>query len=314
MPAPRRPLELGQCATPVPVSPKRAISSAFRWTQCASQTSSPSQPRSSRYCTGRTPKRSTQKTSSSSVSARWVCRRTPRRRASCAVSAISSGVTEKGEHGASAMRTMAPGAGSWKRSMAASLAARIASRSSTTSSGGRPPSDCPRSMDPRHGWKRTPRPRAASISTSSRSPAPAREDVVVVGRGRAARARERRQPGARGGRLHLVVDVGPHRIELDEPLEERRLLREPARGPLVEVVVAVDEARRGETAAAVDASACALRRRSLAEGDDAIVLDDQVAVAVLGAGGVDRGDRAALDDRPHASLPAASRTASRIFS
>ena len=64
---------------------------------------------------------------------------------------ISSGVTENGEHGASAIRTMAPGAGSWKRSMAASLAARIASRSSTTSSGGSPPSDCPRSMDPRHG-------------------------------------------------------------------------------------------------------------------------------------------------------------------
>ena len=34
------------------------------------------------------------------------------RPASSAVRAISSGVTENGEHGARAMRTMAPGAGS----------------------------------------------------------------------------------------------------------------------------------------------------------------------------------------------------------
>ena len=82
MPAPSRALELGQCATPVPVSPKRATSASSRWTQCASHTSSPSQPSSSRYSTGRTPKRSRQNASSSSVSARCVCSRTPRRRAS----------------------------------------------------------------------------------------------------------------------------------------------------------------------------------------------------------------------------------------
>ena len=139
---------------------------------------------------------------------------------------------------------------------------------------------------------------------------------MVVGRGRAARARERGQPGAGGRRLDLGVDVRPHRIELDEPLEERRLLGEAARGPLVEVVVAVDEPGRGQAAAAVDARDVAVLRgrRALADRDDAVALDDEVAVAVLGAGGVDRGDRAALDDRPHASLPAASRTASRIFS
>ena len=95
-----------------------------------------------------------------------------RRRASSAVSAISSPVTEKGEQGASAMRVMASGAGSWKASMAASEAARIASRSSTISSGGRPPRERPRSIEPRQGWKRTPRSRAASISTARRSPAP----------------------------------------------------------------------------------------------------------------------------------------------
>jgi hypothetical protein len=142
---------------------------------------------------------------------------------------------------------------------------------------------------------------------------------VVVGRGRAARARERGEPGAGGRRLDLGVDVRPDRIELDEPLEERRLLGQAAGGPLVEVVVAVDEPGGGQAAARVDVaggwgSNSGLRRRALADRDDAIALDDEVTVAVLGAGGVDGGDRAAFDDRPHASLPAASRTASRIFS
>ena len=101
-----------------------------------------------------------------------VCRRTFRCRANSAVSAISSLVTLNGEHGASATRTMASGAGSWKRSIASAQAWRIASRSSVTSSGGRPPWDFPRSMLPRHGWKRTCSSRAASTSIASRSPAP----------------------------------------------------------------------------------------------------------------------------------------------
>ena len=71
-----------------------------------------------------------------------------------------------------------------------------------------------------------------------------REDVVVVGRRRAARARERRQTGARRCPARLGVDQRPHRVELDQPLEQRRLLSEAAGGPLVEVVVAVDEAGR----------------------------------------------------------------------
>ena len=84
-----------------------------RWTQWASQTSSPSQPSCSRYSTGRQPNSSRQKRSSSSVSAMWVCRRTPRSRASSADSRISSLVTLNGEQGASAIRTIASGAGSW---------------------------------------------------------------------------------------------------------------------------------------------------------------------------------------------------------
>ena len=109
MPAPSRAFELGQWATPVPVSPKRATSRSLRCTQWASHTSSPSQPSCSRYSTGRQPNCSRQNASSSTVSARWVCRRTPRRRASSAVSRISSPVTENGEHGASATRSIAPG-------------------------------------------------------------------------------------------------------------------------------------------------------------------------------------------------------------
>ncbi len=51
-PAPSRRLEVGQWATPVPVSAKRRTSCSERWTQCAHQTSSASHPSSSRYSTG----------------------------------------------------------------------------------------------------------------------------------------------------------------------------------------------------------------------------------------------------------------------
>ncbi len=44
MPAARRALEDGQWATPVPVRANAAMSESFMWTQCAIQTSSPSQP------------------------------------------------------------------------------------------------------------------------------------------------------------------------------------------------------------------------------------------------------------------------------
>ena len=79
-----------------------------------------------------------------------------------------------------------------------------------------------------------------------------REDVVVIGGGRAARAKQRRQPGARRRPLDARIDPRPRRVELDQPLEERRLLRVPARGPLVEVVMAVDQPGRREAAGAVD--------------------------------------------------------------
>ena len=162
--------------------PSARVSASLRWTQCASQTSSPSQPKSSRYCSGRTPKRSRQKRSSSSVSARWVCSRTPRARASSAVSAISSSVTLNGEVGASAIRTRAPGAGSWWRSIATAQASRIASRSSTTSSGGSPPCADAEVHRAAAGMEAQPD-RARGVDLDGQQVAlAAGEDVVVVGR------------------------------------------------------------------------------------------------------------------------------------
>ena len=150
-PEPSRPLEVGQCATPVPVAPNRSIAGCARCTQWAIHTSSPSHPSSSAYWAGEQPNRSWQYASSSSVSARCVCRRTPRRRASSADSRISSPVTLNGEQGPTTIRSSDSGDGSCQRSIAASVAASTASRSSTTESGGRPPSDWPRSIDPRAG-------------------------------------------------------------------------------------------------------------------------------------------------------------------
>jgi hypothetical protein len=143
-----------------------------------------------------------------------------------------------------------------------------------------------------------------------------RKDVVVVGARAAAGAQERGEAGAGGGALDARVDAGPGRVELLEPLEQRRLLGEAARGPLVEVVVAVDEARRGEAAARVDPPAgLAGRRGSLAHGLDPPVRDHDVALGVLGARRIDRGDRALLDDQALGGHRAAARrTASRIFS
>ena len=166
-PAPSRRFEVGQWATPVPDEAKSAVSSAERCTQCAHQTSCPSQPRSVRYSTGVAPYSSMQYASSSRVSARCVCSVSPRRRASSADSVISRLVTENGEHGATAIWTLAPGPVSCSSSTSRSVSASAASMSSTSSSGGRPPSETPRSIDPRDATIRTPSSRAACTSAST---------------------------------------------------------------------------------------------------------------------------------------------------
>ena len=113
-PAPRRPLELGQCATPVPVAASArdrrrrpgARSARARRRRRASRASS-------RYSTGVQPNVSRQNSSSSAVSARWVCSRTPRRAGQLGRLAHQLALTENGEQGASAIRSIEPGDGSW---------------------------------------------------------------------------------------------------------------------------------------------------------------------------------------------------------
>ena len=83
--------------------------------------------------------------------------------------------------------------------------------SSTSESGGRPPCDAPRSIEPREATMRTPSSRAARTSASIRPGASAREDVVVVEDGRAAGERELGEPGPGGGVLGLLVDARPDR-------------------------------------------------------------------------------------------------------
>ena len=172
MPDARMRLLFGQCATPIPAAPRRRTSSGFGITQCATQVRSLHQPVRSRYSIGRHPNIASEKSSSSTFSAKWVCRRTSSRSASSAERTINSSVTLNGLQGARAMRIIAPCERSWCRATASSLAARMVSSSCTITSGGRPPSFSDRLIEPRVGWKRTPSSRAAVISAPSRSPAP----------------------------------------------------------------------------------------------------------------------------------------------
>ncbi len=144
------------------------------------------------------------------------------------------------------------------------------------------------------------------------------EDVVMVGGRRAARQREPAEPGGRRPLHDLGVHGRPHLVERREPLEQRGVLGDPLGGPLVEVVVGVDQAWGGQAAGAVDAGGAGdVRGGARAERGDAAVLDVDVPPADLGPH--DRGDRDVLDEGAHgqttsAFLAAASRTASRIFS
>ncbi len=236
-----------------------------RCTQWASQTSGPSQSRRSRYSTGRTPKRSRQNRSSSIVSARWVWSRTPRRRARAADSVIRPSVTENGEHGPTAIRSIAPGAGSCQRSMAASVAAEdgvavldhLVRRQAALRG-----AEVHRAAA---GVEAQPEPGGRADRRLQQLAGGAREQVVVVGAGRAARHRERGQ--GRPGRVvdDLGVHARPARVERGEPAEEVRVLGQPPCRPLVEVVVAVDQARawpagRGRRCAARPRAAAAARR------------------------------------------------------
>ena len=101
-------LLMGQWATPVPVLASTRSSSSLKWMPWANHTSLPVQPKRSMYSRGRMPSLWSMKFSSSLVSHRWVCSRTPYWRARMALWRSSSADTEKGEQGARAMRCMAP--------------------------------------------------------------------------------------------------------------------------------------------------------------------------------------------------------------
>ena len=129
----------------------------------------------------------------------------------------------------------------------------MASRSSTTSSGGRPPWERPRSIEPRHGWKRTPSAVCGVHLDGEQVAGVVREEVVVVGARRAARERKRGETRARGRALHRVVDLRPDRVQRHQPAEQALVLGEPPCRPLVQVVMAVDQPGRREQPAAFDA-------------------------------------------------------------
>ena len=132
MPEARMRLLLGQCAAPMPARPRRCTSSWFGITQCATHVRSVHQPVRSRYSVGLHPKVATEKSSSSLFSAKCVWSRTSSDSASSAERRIKSSVTLKGEHGASATRTMAPRERSWYFATASADCARIVSSSCTT--------------------------------------------------------------------------------------------------------------------------------------------------------------------------------------
>ncbi len=149
----------------------------------------------------------------------------------------------------------------------------------------------------------------------------AREHVVVVGRGRAAR------PGQPGQRRRcrvqhdLLVDPRPDRVKLGQPLEQGRVHGPATRGPLIQVMVSVDQPRRRHAAGRIDDPPVGEIVRDLASGDggDPVAVNGDVAAGILGPPGVHGHDMAAAKHRRgHAPEPrsraAASRTESRIFS
>jgi hypothetical protein len=141
-------------------------------------------------------------------------------------------------------------------------------------------------------------PRRLDLGTEDVAPVP-REDVVVVHRGRAAGPREPPEPGRGSGTHDVLVDAAPDGVELGQPAEEGGVDRQSAGGPLVEVVVGVDEAGRGQAAGGVDhvGGAPVVHEAAGTHGDDAGPLDHHVTDGVLGPRRVHRRHRATVQDQ-----------------
>ena len=243
--------------------------SASRWTQCASQTSSPSQPSvvevldraHAEPLAGRTPPRRASRPGACAAARRGGGRARP-------TSAISSrGDRERRARRRRAIRSIDAG-----RRVVEAVDRRLGWRPGWRRGPRRPRpaagrrASAPRSIEPRQGWKRRPSSRAASISSAEQVAGAAREEVVVVGAGRAARARERGQARPRGRVATISASMPrPHRVERRSASSNSvASLGQPARGPLVEVVVAVDEARAwpGSRAPSMRRRPVASRRRA----------------------------------------------------
>ena len=150
---------------------------------------------------------------------------------------------------------MARGAGSWNLPITRSLSASIASSSCTMVSGGRPPSFLLRDIEPRDGEKRMPSFSAASnCRVMKLPPAPSRVEVQVIRRAGASGLQQLAH--GQEGRIvdRLLVDVLPDLVQVDQPVEELRVLgpREVAREGLEEVMMSVHEARDNDVMGAVD--------------------------------------------------------------
>ena len=192
-------------------------------------------------------------------------------------------MTEKGEQGASAIRTIAPGRGVVVLRDQTAESARIVSlvldhvvrRQAALAA--TPAHRAARRLeaDPQL-------PRGLDLDVDQTLLA-AREEVEVVRRRGAAGEQKLAEPDARRGGDSLLVDPTPDLVEASQPQEERRLLHpgHVARERLREVVVGVDEPGQHDLAASVQASEDVHGGRlARAHRLDALVLDEHPAVCV----------------------------------
>ena len=223
-------------------------------TQCATQVRSVHHPVRSRYSIGRHPNVARLNSSSSAFSAKWVCRRTSSRSASSAVRTISSSVTLNGEHGASAMRVIAP-----NDAVVVAVHGLLARGEDLVVVGddvvGRQPAVL---LGQRHraaGRVEADAEVAGSLDLGGQQVAGAvRVEVEVIGRGRAARQRQLGEADPRRHVDRLGVERPPQRVQRLQPAEQRLVghRRVRPREVLVQVVMGVDEPGRDEAVGGVE--------------------------------------------------------------
>ena len=190
---------------------------------------------------------------------------------------MRSSVTEKGEQGASAIRVMARGRGSWYSRMSRRESARIDVFVLDDVVGGQAALALAAAHRAARGMEADAEVASGGDLGVDQALVPAREQVQVVGGGRAAGEEQLAQADARRHVHRLRVRVPPHLVELDQPSEERRLLhaRHVAGERLRQVVVRVDEAGQDDLAAGVQAPVHGVPGRlSRPHGGDVVVFDE----------------------------------------